>query len=99
MPFAPHASCVALRRQQLREGDLPLRQSVWFTTDRDCIGPRADREAARHERRSRWCFDVEVEQACALTGERVNAWSGSAAKDTAAVDPQLAIAQIVHQDN
>jgi hypothetical protein len=42
LPFAPHASCVALRRQQLREGDLPLRQTVRFTTDRGGIGAGAD---------------------------------------------------------
>jgi hypothetical protein len=93
MPFAPHTCCVALRRQQLRDGDLPRRQPVRFAPDGYCMSAGADGEAARHERRPRWCafcFDVEVEQASALSGERVNAWRGRAAKATAAVNAQFA---------
>ena len=44
-------------------------------------------------------FDVEVEQTHSLAGERVDARSGCAAKDPAAIDAQLAVTQIVHEDN
>ena len=43
-------------------------------------------------------FDVEVEQAHALAGERVNARRWRAAKNAAAIDAQLAIAEIVRED-
>ena len=100
MPFAPHAGGVALRRQQLRDGDLPQRQPVRTAADRDFVGSRADREAAGHERRPRGRalrLDVEVEQAHAFAGELVDARRGRAAKDAAAVDAQLAIAEVVRQ--
>ena len=104
MPFAPHAGGVALRRQQLRNGDLPQRQSVRPATDRDFIGPGADGEAAGHEGRPRGRalrLDVEIEQAHAFAGERVDARGGGAAKNAAAVGAEFAIAEVVreHEDD
>ena len=69
MPFAPHTGGVALRRQQLRDGDLPLRQPVRDAADWDFVGAGTNGEAARHERGSGGCalrLDVEVEQAHAF---------------------------------
>ena len=92
MPFAPNAGGVALRRQQLRDGDLPQRQSVRPAADRDFVGAGADGEAAGHERRAggrALRLDVEVEQAHAFAGERVDARRGRAAKDAAAVGTRV----------
>ena len=100
MPLAPHARGVALRRQQLRDGDLPLRQPVRGAADRDFVGPGPDREAARHQRRARrraLRLDVEVEQPHAFAGELVDARRGRAAQDAAAIDAQLAIAEVVRE--
>lgn len=44
-------------------------------------------------------FDIEVEQARAFTGERVNARRGGAAQYAAAIDTQFAVTQIVHKHN
>src|SRR5262249_60393347 len=81
MPLAPHASSVALRRQQLRDSNLPERQAVWDATDRDLVGAGADRESACHEGRPRGRalrLDVEVEQPHAFAGDLVNARRGRA---------------------
>jgi hypothetical protein len=88
MPFAPHASGVALRRQQLRDGDLPERQSVRDTANRDFIRAGANGEAACHKRGTGGCalgFDVEVEQPHTFAGEFVDARRRCATKDTSAV--------------
>jgi hypothetical protein len=42
-------------------------------------------------------FDVEVEKDHAFAGERVDARGGGTAKYSAAIDAQLAVAQIVHE--
>ena len=104
MPLAPHARGVALRRQQLRDGDLPLRQPFRHAADRDFVGSRPDGEAARHERGTggrALRLDVEIEQAHAFAGELVDARRGRAAQNAAAVDAQLAIAEVVreHEDD
>ena len=104
MPFAPNAGGVALRRQQLRNGDLPQRQSVRPATDRDFVGPGADGEAAGHEGRAgrrALRFDIEVEQAHAFAGERVDARGGRAPENAASIGAEFAIAEVVreHEDN
>ena len=104
MPLAPHAGGVALRRQQLRDGDLPLRQSIRDAADRDFVGAGADGEAARHECRPggrALRLDVEVEQAHAFAGELVNARRRRATEDAATVDTQFAVAKVVreHEDD
>jgi hypothetical protein len=100
VPLTPHARGVSLRRQQLRDGDLPLRQSVGTAADWDLVGAGPDGKAARHERRAggrTLSLDIEVERDHAFFGKFVDVWCRGAAKNAAAVDAQLAVAEVVHE--
>jgi hypothetical protein len=76
MPLAPHAGGVALRREQLCDRDLPLRQPVWNASDWDFVRAGTDGESARDEGRTgrrALCFNIEIEQPRAFAGEFVDA--------------------------
>jgi len=101
MPLPPRARCIALRRQQLCDGDLPLCQPFRGPTAWDLVSSGADGKAARHERGPggrTLSLNVEVQQAHALAGELVDARRGRAAQDAATIDAQLTIAEVVHED-
>src|SRR5208337_4227702 len=91
---------VALRRQQLRDCNLPQSQTIRGASDRHLVCARSDGVTAGNERRTRGRalrLDVEIEQPHAFGGELVNAWCWRAAQDAAAVTTQLAVGQVVHE--
>src|SRR6185436_18132092 len=64
------------------------------------MGAGANREAAGQNRgpaRRALGFDVEVGEACAFGGERVDARCRCASKRATAVTPRLAVAEVVHE--
>ena len=98
MPFAVERRRVAGLRQQLRDCDLPLHQPIGLAVDRNAVGAVADRMAPDHQRRTRWRarqLDIEIGEARAFAGERIETRGRRAPRDPAAVSAELAIAEIV----
>jgi hypothetical protein len=101
MPFAESRCGVADAGQKLCNGDLPLGQTFKSLADRDGVRAGADREAAGHDRRSTrraLRFDVEIGQPRAFGRQPVDTRSRRSPGDPATVNPEFAVAEIVHQD-
>src|SRR5262249_46037486 len=102
VPLAPHARRVPLLRQNLRDRAFPARQAVGATADRDGLGSGPDRVAPGQERRTArraLRLGVEVQQAQAFAGERVDAGRRRAAQDAAAVAAELTPPEVVPQED
>jgi hypothetical protein len=101
MPFAKVASGVALTGKQLGDRNFPPSQSVRQAGARYGVCAASDRVTSGHDGRAAWRalgLHIKVEEAHAFAGELVDARRGRAGQNAAAVDAQLAIAKIIHQD-
>ncbi|MNZ40180.1 hypothetical protein D3C78_576880 [compost metagenome] len=100
VPLAPDPGGISLPGQQLREGDLPQRQTIRRIAVGYPVGSGADRETPGHQRRtgrSALRLDVEIGQAHAFGGQLVDARRFGTAQHTAAIGSQFAVAEVVVQ--
>src|SRR5262249_34663121 len=101
MPLTKMGGSVARRRKYFGDGQLPLSKTIRSTWQGDGIRSRTDRKPSCHDGRAArgaLRFNIEVGEARAFGRELVDARCWRAAQDSSPVHTELAITQIVHQD-
>ena len=100
MPLAVGRGRIALGRQCFGNGDFPLRQTIHRRVERHRAVAGTHGIAPGQQRRPAGralCLDVEIGEPHAFLRQRIEARRGRTAGDAAAVDAELAVAQVVHQ--
>src|SRR5262245_35034866 len=64
MPLTPNSCGILLRREELRQRNLPERQPLGDASSWNAVGARSDGKTACHQRGTRWSalgLDVEIQ--------------------------------------
>src|SRR5579862_3478268 len=101
MPLAEMSGGLARPGEELANRDFPPHQPFQSFADANRVGAGADGRTAGHKGRRAWRamrLGIEVGQPHPFRGQPVDAWRRRASGDPSAMYADLAVAEIVHQD-